>query len=51
MGKSDETHRCDVQKIAEEKYITQKEASKRAVIIFITAFLIVGIVIIGIVYY
>ena len=21
MGKSDETHRCDVQKIAEEKYI------------------------------
>ena len=24
MGKSDETHRCDVQKIAEEKYITQK---------------------------
>ena len=51
MGKSDETHRCDVQKIAEEKYITQKAASKRAVIIFITAFLIVGIVIIGIVYY
>ena len=31
MGKSDETHRCDVQKIAEEKYITQKAASKRAV--------------------
>ena len=28
MGKSDETHRCDVQKIAEEKYITQKAASK-----------------------
>lgn len=27
MGKSDETHRCDVQKIAEEKYITQKAAS------------------------
>ena len=28
MGKSNETHRCDVQKIAEEKYITQKAASK-----------------------
>ena len=51
MGERDENGQCDAQKIAEEKYITQKAASKKAVIIFITIFLIVGISIIGIVYY
>ena len=51
MDKSDENNQYDVQKIAEKKYITEKAASKRAVIIFITAFLIVGMSIIGIVYY
>ncbi|WP_196000001.1 WG repeat-containing protein [Clostridium sp. 1001271B_151109_B4] len=51
MDKSDENDQYDVQKIAEKKYITEKAASKKAVIIFITAFLIVGMSIIGIVYY
>ena len=38
MGKSDETHRCDVQKIAEEKYITQKKLAKELLLFLLLLF-------------